>query len=131
MWEALRDISSHIVWMADAEAIRFTGDRTEGPGTTFDCDTRVGPLRLTDRMAVTEWRPGRVMGIRHVGAVSGAGRFTLRRVRGGTRFTWTEQLTFRWWMGGPVGAACATPVLRRLWKGNLRRLKALVEDTAR
>lgn len=124
VWEDLRDIASHPQWMHDAVAIRFTSRRHEGTGTTFDCDTRVGPFRLVDRMEVTEWEPARVMGIRHVGLVTGTGRFTLRPARRGrTRFEWAEQLTFPWWMGGPVGAALSKPVLRRIWKRNLRNLQ--------
>ena len=67
VWESVRDISSHIRWMDDADAIRFTSATRTGVGTTFDCDTRVGPLRLTDHMEVTEWEEPRRLGIRHVG----------------------------------------------------------------
>jgi hypothetical protein len=114
--------------MHDAVAIRFVSQRREGVGTTFDCDTRVGPLRVTDRMQVTEWRPGRVLGIAHEGVVTGRGRFTVRRARRGrTRFTWEERLQFPWWVGGPLAGALARPVLRRVWRANLRRLKAQLE----
>lgn len=130
MWAAIEDISTHVDWMEDAVAIRFTSKRRRGVGTTFDCDTRVGPLRLTDRMEITEWRSGRVMGIRHVGAVTGEGRFVLRRrLRGGTRFTWEERLVFPWWMGGPIGAAVGGHVVLRLvWRRNLGNLKRRVES---
>ena len=127
VWEAVRDIGSHVGWMRDAEAIRFTSTKHEGLGTTFDCDSRLGPFRLTDRMEVTEWRPGRTMGIRHVGAVRGVGRFRLRRHRRGTRFVWDEQLRFPWWLGGPIAGMVATPFFRRMWRGNLRNLKAQLE----
>ncbi len=94
-WRVVEPIERHVEWMADAESIRFTGAQTRGVGTAFDCVTKVGPLRLTDRMTVTEWEPGRPMGIEHRGVVTGRGRFTLRRRRGGrTRFTWDERLTF-------------------------------------
>lgn len=127
LWDSLSDISSHVEWMADAEAIRFTSERREGVGTTFDCDTKVGPFRLVDRMEVTAWEPGRRMGVRHVGLVSGAGEFTLSPAGDGTEFAWTETLRFPWWLGGPVGAAVASPVLRLIWRGNLRRLRERVE----
>lgn len=128
VWEAVRDISSHVEWMEDAVAIRFTSARRDGVGTTFDCDTRVGPFRLTDRMEVTEWTEGRAMGIRHVGLVQGTGRFTVRRaLRGGTRFTWDERLRFPWWMGGGPGSMVAAPVLRRIWRRNLAGLKRRIE----
>lgn len=128
MWDAVEDLSSHVEWMRDAEAIRFTSAKRRGVGTSFDCDTRVGPFRLRDRMEVTEWRPERTIGIRHSGVVTGEGRFRLRRAAPGrTRFTWEEELHFPAWLGGPVAGFVARPVLRRLWRGNLRRLKAHVE----
>jgi uncharacterized protein YndB with AHSA1/START domain len=128
VWRAVEDISSHVTWMSDAVAIRFTSSRRSGVGTTFDCDTRVGPFSLVDRMRVTSWRPRREMGIEHVGLVRGTGRFTLRRARrGGTRFTWSERLVFPWWLGGPLGSAVASPVLRHVWRKNLRNLKRRIE----
>lgn len=124
VWARVRDIESHVGWMADAESIVFTSP------TTFDCATRVGPFRLVDRMEIVAWDEGRAMGIRHVGLVRGEGRFTLRRTwRGRTRFTWDERLRFPWWMGGPIGALAAKPVLRRIWRGNLRRLRASFPST--
>ena len=132
LWEVLSDIAHHVDWMEDAVAIRFTSDRTEGVGTEFDCDTRIGPFRLVDHMEITEWSPGRAMGVRHVGLVTGTGAFTLRTVggdaEGPTRFTWTERLTFPWWMGGPVGALVAAPVLRRVWRTNLDNLARIAES---
>jgi uncharacterized protein YndB with AHSA1/START domain len=136
VWSAVSDIGSHVLWMHDATAIRITSHRVSGVGTTFDCDTRVGPLRLTDQMEITSWRPRRQMGVRHRGAVSGKGAVTLRRVRGGrrgsvrTRFTWTERLRFPWYLGGPFGSLAASPVLRWIWRRNLRNLRRLVEAGA-
>jgi len=127
VWRRLADIADHVSWMADAVAIRFTGDRRTGVGTTFECETKVGPLRTLDVMEITEWRENEAMGVRHAGLVTGTGRFLLqRRRRGRTRLTWDEQLSFPWWMGGAVGGVVARPVLRAIWRGNLRRLAARV-----
>ena len=135
VWDAIKSIESHVDWMADAESIVFTTARTSGVGTSFVCITKVGPLRLRDAMTVTEWSPRKAMGIEHQGLVGGKGRFTLKAVRlrssestPSTRFVWKERLTFPWWMGGPVGALCAKPVLRWIWKRNLGRLKRLIES---
>jgi hypothetical protein len=97
-------------------------------GTTFDCDTKVGPFRLTDRMEVTAWEEGRTMGVRHVGLVTGEGTFRLRRRRRGrTRFVWKEQLRFPWWLGGPIGAWASVPVLTWVWRRSMRQLAARFE----
>ena len=115
--------------MADADAIRFTASAPPGRGHHVRLRHPVGPFRLTDRMEVTEWRPA-AMGVRHVGLVTGEGRFSLERRRGDrARFTWNEQLHFPWWLGGPVGAFAGKPVLRRVWRKNLQSLKAAVEGT--
>ena len=121
VWPHLADLESHVEWMADAYEIRFAGPQHRGVGTRFDCDTRVGPFRLTDSMQVTEWEEGRVIGVRHEGLVTGEGRFTIERLDRGerTRFTWEEQLRFPWRL--------ATPVLAAIWRRNLARLKARIE----
>ena len=86
-------------------------------GCRIGDETRVGPLHTVDRMEVTEWVEGRVIGVRHVGLVTGTGRFTLRRaglLGRSTRFTWEEDI------GVP---AVAGLVLRLVWWRNLRRLR--------
>ena len=125
VWRAIEPIESHADWMADAEVIRFVTDQTRGVGTRFECVTVVGPVRLTDRMEVTEWEPGRSMGVRHDGIVTGTGTFTITPLDDGrrSRLAWDEELRFPWWLGGPVGAPIGGAVLRRIWAGNLRRLE--------
>ena len=125
VWADVQHIDRHVEWMHDAESITFTSSATTGVGTTFDCATKVGPLRLTDRMEITEWEPEAVMGVRHVGLVEGTGRFTLTETTdGGTHFAWEEDLRFPWWMGGPVGALVGGRILKLIWRRNLRLLAA-------
>jgi len=123
VWADVGHIARHVEWMADAVSIRFVGERRDGVGTTFDCRTRIGPLRVTDRMVVTEWEPPSVMGISHQGAVTGTGRFTLRAEGTGTRFTWEEDLRFPWWLGGRLGGLVGAPVLAMVWRRNLAALR--------
>ena len=128
VWETVGRIERHVDWMLDAESISFTSTARSGAGTTFDCATKVGPFRLVDRMEITEWEPAAVMGVRHVGVVTGSGRFTLEAVDGGrTRFTWDETLRFPWWMGGPVGAVVGDRLMKVVWGRNLARLKGQIE----
>ena len=125
VWADLRDIVGHVEWMHDAESITFTSSETEGVGTTFDCATRLGPLRLIDKMEITVWAANECMGVRHVGLVAGRGRFTLTPTHAGTTlFAWDEELFFPWWMGGPLGGAIGAPLLRVIWRRNLRSLAA-------
>src|SRR5581483_9518754 len=128
LWDELERIEDHVHWMVDARAIEFTGPQRRGVGTEFDCVTRIGPFTTTDRMTVTEWSPGHALGIEHRGIVHGRGRFVLhRRRRGRTKFVWEERLRFPWWMGGRPGVIVASPVLRAVFRRDLRRLQQRVE----
>jgi uncharacterized protein YndB with AHSA1/START domain len=128
VWATVEDIATHTRWMADAESIEFVTAQRSGVGTEFDCRTRVGPFTTVDRMRVTAWEPGAVMGIEHRGLVTGAGRFTLTPAGAGlTEFCWTEDLVFPATMGGGLGERAGRPVLERIWRANLGRLRALAE----
>ena len=130
VWEIVEPVERHVDWMADAVAIRFTNSQTRGVGTTFDCDTKVGPIKLTDRMEITEWVPEKSMGVKHVGIVTGTGVFTIEPLGNGqyTKFTWSEELTFPWWLGGPIGEVIGgNIVMKAIWRRNLKKLQALVE----
>jgi carbon monoxide dehydrogenase subunit G len=127
VWKEAADLPSHAEWMADAESIEFLSDQRSGVGTRMRVATKVGPLRTNDLMEVTEWSEGRSIGVKHSGVVTGEGRFDLSSVAGGTRFSWTEDLTFPILLGGPVTAFFAKPVLGWIWKRNLTGLKQRLE----
>ena len=128
VWNIVEPVENHVDWMADAVAIRFVNEQRRGVGTSFLCDTKVGPIKLTDKMEITEWIPQQVMGVRHVGVVTGTGKFTLAPHLGGTKFTWAEELNFPWWLGGKLGELVgAKLVMGMIWKRNLRELKKIVE----
>ena len=129
VWESVANIQSHVNWMDDAVSIDFIGDRQQGVGTTFDCETKIGPFKLTDRMEITEWVERETIGVSHKGLVSGSGRFTLLQldpIR--TTFTWEESLVFPFWMGGPFRNPIGKKILESVWKQNLKNLKELIES---
>jgi carbon monoxide dehydrogenase subunit G len=131
VWNVVEPIERHVDWMVDAETIEFEGEQRRGVGTRFVCRTKIGPIRLDDHMRVTEWEPGRSMGVHHHGVVTGTGVFELEPIDLGrrTRFTWTEQLRFPWYLGGRLGElAGGHAVLRLVWQRNLRSLARLVES---
>ena len=130
VWADLAEISRHVEWMRDAVALTFTSASSRGVGTTFDCLTQIGPIRLTDRMEITAWDEGRSIGVRHVGIGTGEGTIRLRRSgRRHTRVTWSERLAFPWYLGGPVGAWVAAPALTWVWRGSMRNLRRRFEPT--
>jgi uncharacterized membrane protein len=128
VWDAAADLASHSEWMADAASITFLTDSRSGVGTRMEVLTVVGPLRTKDVMEVTEWVEAETIGVRHQGLVTGTGRFLLEPLSDRTtRFAWTEELSFPWWLGGPLTALAATPVLGWIWRRNLRGLKLRLE----
>jgi hypothetical protein len=130
VWAVLEPIERHVDWMADAESIAFVDGQRRGIGTRFVCVTKIGPITLQDRMEITSWAPGREMGVRHSGLVTGTGRFTLTPIdlERRTRFAWTEDLQFPWWLGGRLGSRVGgATVLKAIWRRNLRRLRRIVE----
>lgn len=123
VWDALADLGSHSEWMRDAEEIVFTTDQTRGPGTVMEVETRVGPLRTLDVLEVTGWEEGTSIDVVHRGLVTGTGTLSVIPQGEGSNVDWDEDLTFPWWLGGPVTAWLARPVLAAIWRGNLRRLE--------
>ena len=130
VWHIVEPVERHVDWMADAVAIHFQTEQTRGVGTTFLCDTKVGPITLQDHMEITEWEPGRKMGVKHTGVVTGSGVFELEPIDldRRTRFTWTEDLRFPWFLGGRLGEVVGGQfVMKQIWKRNLRKLQRLVD----
>ena len=131
VWSIVEPVERHVDWMADAVAIRFITEQTRDVGTEFYCDTKVGPIKLVDKMTITKWTPLEVMGVEHAGVVTGTGEFTLEPLDNGTRtrFTWTEKLTFPWWLGGAIGSIVGGQiVMKAIWRRNLKALRRLVES---
>lgn len=130
VWDIVEPVERHVDWMADAVAIHFQTEQTRGVGTTFLCDTKVGPITLQDHMEITEWVPGARMGVKHTGVVTGSGVFELESIDldRRTRFTWTEDLRFPWFLGSRLGEIVGGQfVMKQIWKRNLRKLQALVD----
>lgn len=111
--------------MADAESIEFASASVSGVGTVMIVETRVGPLRTSDVMVITEWVENERMGVLHMGLVEGSGVFTLTDTEDGTRFEWTERLEFPWYVGGPIAELAAAPVLWLIWTRNLAAFRRM------
>lgn len=119
VWEALADLESHVHWMQDAVSIEFGSAQRRGVGTSMDVETRVGPFRTLDRMDVVGWDEGRAIEVAHTGLVTGRGTLAVTETGDRTRVSWDEELRFPWWLGGPVTAWLAKPILAHIWRKNL------------
>lgn len=129
VWREAADLKSHADWMRDTHSIDFQGDQRTGVGTTMNVLTKIGPLTTTDVIEITSWIDGAEIGVSHRGVVTGTGRFVLEELSPMlTRFTWEENLDLPWYFGGKLGSPISGPVLKAVWRGNLKRLKARVEQ---
>jgi uncharacterized protein YndB with AHSA1/START domain len=130
VWAELSDLASHPEWMSDAGSVVFLTESQRGVGTLMRASTEVGPIRLADTMRVIEWEDLQRITVEHVGPVTGSGSFQIRPTVEGTELRWVETLIFPWWLGGPIGGALARPILSRIWRGSLEKLRARVELSA-
>jgi len=122
VWDEVSVIESHTEWMTDAERIDFMTDERSGLGTEIAVLTKVGPFKTTDHMTFTEWQPPATMAVEHRGIFTGFGRFSLDVVDHDlTRLSWEEVIRFPWYLGGPISALIARPILSRIWRRNLER----------
>ena len=128
VWSELANLATHASWMKDAVAVEFLGATQSGIGTRMRVLTRVGPFRTIDILEVTGWIEGESISVNHEGLVSGNGQFSLDG-DDPTVIVWEETLRFPWWMGGPVAAVFARPILGAIWAGNLRRFAAQFPET--
>ena len=129
VWNEVSVLKNHTNWMKDAVSIEFLNENTQGLGTEMKVLTKVGPIKLFDYMTVTEWIDKKSIGVDHVGIVTGKGKFTLREItEEKTDFQWEETLRFPIYLAGPVGEFFGSPVLKLIWRNNLKGLKELFEN---
>ena len=129
VWDEVSILKNHTNWMKDAVSIEFLNDKTQGLGAKMKVLTKVGPIKLFDYMTVTEWIDKKSIGVDHVGIVTGKGKFTLREItEEKTDFQWEETLRFPIYLAGPVGEFFGSPVLKLIWRNNLKGLKELFEN---
>lgn len=122
VWDDLARIETHSEWMRDAEAIEFLTAQRRGAGTRIRVPTRIGPLRTVDEIEFTAWEPPRHMAITHRGLFTGTGDISLASVSDATLVVWHEAVVFPRRFGGRVGEFLAAPILRLVWRSNLKRL---------
>lgn len=130
VWQVLIEWETQPEWMVDARAVEVVGERREGVGTRLRCPTDLAcGLVITDVLEVVEWRPPHLLGVRHTGAmIRGVAAFELRATPHGTHLRWWEAIDPPLGPLGWVGGLVAAPLVRRMFRASLGRLKRLVEQ---
>ena len=128
VWQEVKVMENHVNWMEDAVKIDILSENNFGIDTKMNVLTKVGPIKLTDIITVTEWKEKESIGVIHEGIVTGEGIFYLKALnKSQTEFKWEETLKFPIYLGGAIGEFFGGYVLRYIWKKNLKNLKEILE----
>jgi hypothetical protein len=126
-WELLMRWEDQARWMRDADSVRVVTTQRGGVGTQIAVKTRVLNVPLfTERLEVTVWDPPRRLVMAHRSFVRGVGTWALDPAEGGTRFTWTEDLSLPIPLLGELALLVYRPFMRHLVRGALANLQAFV-----
>ena len=67
----------------------------DGVGTKIKVLTKIGPIKLYDYMTFTKWEEKKIIGVDHIGIVTGKGEMEFNKIDDNTtKFKWTETLKF-------------------------------------
>jgi hypothetical protein len=130
VWAVAADVERQPEWMAEMSDLRMETPPPLGVGSRGSATVSVAGFSTTDPVTVTEFEPPRRFGVRHEGRIHGDGLISLaaKAAVGPTIVEWRERLL------PPVfpylGAIVMRPVLRRVFRDDLERLAAMVEDAA-
>ena len=126
VWEAAADLASHGQWMADVESIDFDSDDPPGGRNGHAGRDQGRPFRTTDVMTVTAWEPRRRISVEHQGLFTGRGEFDCLPLVAPRGSPGARRSNFPGASAGPSPQR-SPAILVLIWRGNLRRLKALLE----
>lgn len=130
VWEQIRRWEDQSRWIRDAVWVRVLTPEREGVGVRVRVLNRVLLVPLfTEQLEVTGWDPPRRIVMTHRSFVRGIGIWSLEPEGGGTRFTWTEELSLPIPLLGELALIVYRPFLRGLMRGSLANLQRLVAST--
>ena len=121
---------AHYPW--SSTSIDLVGDAglacAFGVGVEAKATVRIAGIKTRDTVRVSMWEPPRILVIDHLGWVKGSGEIQLQPVSEGTRMRWKETLFPPPRLGpiGRFGLAMARPLMRRIFRRDLRVLQSLV-----
>jgi hypothetical protein len=126
-WAVLVDWERQADWMRDADRIDVVSPHREGVGVTIDVRTRVyGVPLFTERLEVLRWEPPDRLEIAHRTFIRGTGTWALDPADGGTRFTWTEDISLPVPVVGELALRVYRPFMRLLMGKAMDDLRAFI-----
>lgn len=131
VWELITDWEHQDDWMLEASDFEVVSAHREGIGVEAEATISIGGIRTRDRVRITRWEPGRVLGIEHLGWVSGHADMRLVPSNGSTRITWREHFTPPLGIVGALGMTAFKPIMYRIFMRDLRVLAGLVRARTR
>lgn len=127
VWPYLVDWERLDRWMKEARDFRVIGEQREGVGVEAEATIRVAGITTRDRVRVSLWRPPEALEIQHLGWVKGTGYMELSPTEVGCSLFWREELFAPLGPVGRTGLRLISPIMRRVFRRDLRLLKDLVE----
>jgi hypothetical protein len=129
-WSVLADWERQADWMRDADRVEVLTPHREGRGVVLAVRTRVyGVPLFTERLEVIGWDPPSRLVIAHRSFVGGTGTWSLAPVEGGTRFTWTEDISLPVPVLGELGLRVYRPFMHLLMGKAMADLRSFVVAT--
>ena len=132
VWDVLVDWERQAEWMDDASSVEVCTPEREGVGVLLRCRTNILGISVNDDLAVTEWSPGAVLGVRHRGRlIRGVAAFELTQTAYGTHVQWWEEAEAPLGaVGETIAPAVVVPWVKRVFRRNLANLKRTCEGAA-
>lgn len=131
VWKLVTDWERQGDWMLEARDFVVTSETREGIGVSALATVRIAGISTRDEIRVVEWEPSGRLSIEHLGWVTGRGDFHLTPLPGGRTFmSWTERLKPPLGLLGALGLTALAPVMRRIFKRDLRVLATMAKGRA-
>lgn len=132
VWDLITDWERQGDWMLEASDFVVTSEHREGVGVTAEATVTIGGITTRDKVRVVVWEPSRRLVIEHGGRVTGRGDLHLTQLGPDrTHLFWTEQLAPPLGVLGALGISAFKPLMRRVFKRDIKVLAALVRAATR
>ena len=130
VWGCITDWERLPEWMTELSQVRVLGPGRGGVGMEAEGVVRMAGITTRDRMRITGWEPPHRLEIAHLGWVKGGGLMLCSPESAGTRLAWSEWFEPPVGLLGRVGMLLLSPLIRRRFEEDLRRLQALLRSKA-